>query len=311
MLNIRNLKIYNLRFQIQHFRMIILKKMKIINCFLKNNWHTNKTSIIYKIYFFNFYFMSWPHSPGEMSQFIPKIEEVWWVPSQAEWQKGKANPYSLRFHQDNPDMTVSAIRDKVEWVFGLWYEQWEDWNVYYIFTPEYHVPHKVVVWEYKFQSIKDINEVKFQIWINWNSHWLMLADKDTFRVLWWWYAVDKKFAFFKWKILKFKRCVWVDDTWKNIYTYVSLNPETFESITLDESNWWNLYNSFWIFWDLINNKVIVNWEVLEWINLDELWYSEDLRCWTDWKTAIRTNYVVNKLTDREKQLFRWLIFPKP
>lgn len=260
MLNIRNLKIYNLRFQIQHFRMIILKKMKIINCFLKNNWHTNKTSIIYKIYFFNFYFMSWPHSPGEMSPFIPKIEEVWWVPSQAEWQKGKANPYSLRFHQDNPDMTVSAIRDKVEWVFGLWYEQWEDWIIDYNFNIEYHNP--------KIVNIKN-------------------ADKDTFKVLWGWYAKDRYAVYFKWFEIK-----WI-------------NPESFEYLSLPDELA-SMHNGSWCFWDWENDILIVNGSIVEWVSLKDFGYSQELWLWTDWSIAIRPNDVVNNLRDSEKSWI-WII----
>lgn len=162
-------------------------------------------------------------------------------------------------------LQVEDIKTNVEWVFWLGYSLDENWNVYYEFNPEYHSPTKIVVEN---------------------------ADKDTFKVLGWWYAVDKNYVFHKWSLLK-----WVSSEW-------------FEYLSTDE---YSLYNWFWAFWDFVNSKVIVNWEILEWVDLWNFWYSQKLMCWTDWNTALRRNYVVNKLSDREKG-YLWdteLSFPKP
>lgn len=112
---------------------------------------------------------------------------------------------------------------------------------------------------------------KVVVWFEEN----VISDKETFKSLWWWYAKDKNYVFHKWLVLK-----WITSEW-------------FEYLTTSDHS---LYDGYWVFWDWINAKVIVNWEILEGVNLWEFWYSEKLMCWTDWNIAVRRNFVVNKVS---------------
>lgn len=218
--------------------------------------------------------MAWPHT-SEFSWYDWAISWITDTSVKTEQVKG------ITFTSDNPDFphwveftvsdllesisystelwvdinwTVSEIKTEVEWVFWLWYELWNDWYVYYKFSPEYHTPSKIVIDN---------------------------ADKNTFKILWWWYAKDKNYVYHNWKVL-----TWISSNW---FKYLSIE-------------WGTMHNAYWIFWDFVNSKVIVNWNILEWANLWNFWYCSKLLCWTDWDIAVKRNYVVTKLTDREKIL---------
>lgn len=158
---------------------------------------------------------------------------------------------------------VWDTKDRTEWIFCIGYNLWDDWWVYYDYSIEYHNPKRTFITN---------------------------ADKDTFKVLWGWYAKDKNFVYFKWVEIG-----WVDS---EAFEYLSL-PDELKTI----------HNGSWCFWDWKNDKVIINGSIVAWVSLREFGYNQELWLWTDWNIAIRSNYVINSLSMAEKRILSEIIKP--